>query len=646
MWQQDEEETEEQAPQEQGDVPPLPGHKEHRCTDTPCLVIFVIALALQIFIVKYALENGDIRKLTRGYDAHGRLCGVDTEGDVLFHCRSPGEEGEFIMRQPICIDACPQAGNTTHSCFTPTVGALVEYPDYDTYQVLNYCVPNDVHGLKRFLKGKLGDATAALKAHKSVLRMMKRLFASALATVKRAWLPLVIASNIAVITGYVYIFLLDKMALHLVYACEFVVVCGSWALGLLLLKEAFTGGSDNLPDTGDSFLDLGAGLIVILGGCIGLCISVCINRSLPTAVGCIEATCECMFQEPTLLLEPFAALAQKAVLTTGYIYLILHIVATGELNLNNVHDGFQRNFHHDAMQKFFLTFTCVMFIWAMGIAHSLTQYALAWTTQMWYFTPYIDGVKLDRKACAVFRAYCSAFRYHMGSIALGGFCAVTFGLARICIRPVAKAANMKNPISRCIALACFFCVSAYWSFLVKIKKTAYMDIAITSSNFCPAATRSLEILANEVPALHVLSGAQFVFQLVLLGVMCYTSFTSTLFITKNIPTFCDQHSPHYIEEPNIVAFFAAGIGGLVGISFALVFDTVGDTILYCFATEQRRHREVDASKYKEENNTSFFGWLFYGEDQEEDEERVDYAPQRLRALIKRRPAGDSDSDSD
>jgi len=626
------------------ELPPLPGHKEHRCTDIPWLAAFLGAVALQGVIGYLALAHGDLRKLSRGYNYKGELCGVDTGGLYLFHCEEP-TDGTVLMVEPICVPACPAAGNGTHSCFNPEVDAMQEYPDYDTISVLNFCLPASMQARAQFIHSKLGNSTL-LSQNQHTLRMARRMVMGWISMIKRAWLPLLIAANLATVVGYVYILALDRVALQLMYACEIVVTCGSWYVGYKLIDGALHGGSDGIKDSGDSLTDIMLGLACICVGFLACLVSLCINRTIPTAVGCIEAACECMFQEPTLLLEPFLSLASKVMVVLVYTVGILHLVSCGEMLIPKAqHNGFLREFSYTPLQYCALAFSGFMFLWILELCHACSHYTLAWTTQMWYFTPYVEGAKVDRKPCLVFAGYMNALRYHLGSLALGGLCSLLFRIPRYLLGPLATAAgNKKHALGRSLSLMCPCCIKWYWDFLAKLKQTSYMDIAITSSNYWPAAGRALDVITNEVPSVSVLNGAQFVFQIALLGLTCYTGFFATWIMTVNISIFSLPQSAFYIEDPKLVAVIAAVLSGLVGVSFMLVFDTVGDTILYCYASEQRRRRKVDTLRYKDDDGTvGYFSCFGRNTSDEDEERRIRYAPQRLRELIETQDDSGSDS---
>merc|ERR1711937_114821 len=94
----------------------------------------------------------------------------------------------------------------------------------------------------------------------------------------------------------------------------------------------------------------------------------------------------------------------------------------------------------------------------------------------------------------------------------------------------------------------------------------------------------------------------------------------------------------YVEVPHAVALMTAFLSFSIGCSFMLVFDTVGDTILYCFAHELKRKGHIDSISGGKEEKAGLLSCLssrHSGVDESSDaeEEPGRYAPRRLQALI-------------
>merc|ERR1712187_233248 len=93
-----------------------------------------------------------------------------------------------------------------------------------------------------------------------------------------------------------------------------------------------------------------------------------------------------------------------------------------------------------------------------------------------------------------------------------------------------------------------------------------------------------------------LSGATWMFRLggitLISGVCAYLSW----FLVSTEDTFTDRNSEHYIASPEMVAVAAVAIGFIVSYTFMTVFDSIADTILFCWAVDRDRQRNGHSSK--------------------------------------------------
>jgi len=601
--------------------PPLPGHKPHSCTDTVGLVIFLGFLGGLGYVESYAWKHGDIRKLTHGFDYQGNMCVGKTP--LTFWCLDQSG-GAPAVKYPICVASCPGSNATTQECFDPMLKMLTSIQDYETHKFGPYCMPKEKALLKQ-VKQDLAGSTPIGK----VLRAVRNIAA--------AWIPLLGAAVVAIITGYVYLFMLDHCAELLVFLCMSIIIIAPLGTGGYFLYVGLQGGEDGISGTGDDQTDLAIGSGFIGLGVLSLCFVLYLRSGLNAAVGCIEAACECMFQETTLMLEPFIALAIKVALLIVLVYGFAELVSTGQIEMIGDY-GISRDFKWTHEQEIMMGFYLVMVVWLLEFTNALSQYVLAFATQGWYFTPYIRGSKLDAPAFGICKGYANALFYHVGTLALGSLIISTFRILRMAVGVVAAAAEEGgNPCAACLGKLCFCAVSCFKNFLEFLNKSAYMDVAITSNNFCHAAGRAVSIIAEEDGAVAALNGAQLIFQIAGFGIITLTGFFATMFSVKWISVFNDPNSQFYVSDPKPVGFAAGVMSACIGASFMVVFDTVGDTILYCFATEQRRHKQVgaqvDHSRYGTKPDPGMFGFFFGGEDEEFEDEKVSYAPPRLRELI-------------
>merc|ERR1719188_157873 len=125
-----------------------------------------------------------------------------------------------------------------------------------------------------------------------------------------------------------------------------------------------------------------------------------------------------MMEEPTLLIEPFLAMSIKVCALVAMVTGFLALATTGKVNLTGSM-GIRRTIDWTTKQEAFMVFYVYIFFWVMEMTSAASQYVLAWTAQMWYFTPYVNGRKDGKLHCGVIQGYFNLLRYHLGTIALG-----------------------------------------------------------------------------------------------------------------------------------------------------------------------------------------------------------------------------------
>merc|ERR1712151_572005 len=113
-------------------------------------------------------------------------------------------------------------------------------------------------------------------------------------------------------------------------------------------------------------------------------------------------------------------------------------------------------------------------------------------------------------------------------------------------------------VGACAAKICVCCIECFEKCLGKLNKTAYMDVAITSSNYCKAASRAMETVAGEAGTIAILDGAQTIFVIAGMGIIGAGPPVATFFVCKNVPPYNDPEADSYVSHP-LAAAFAAGV---------------------------------------------------------------------------------------
>eukprot|EP00439_Symbiodinium_sp_Y106_P003582 s1125_g1.t1 len=415
-------------------VAPLPGHLDHHCTDVWWIFVLIAALAVLYVPSLQGIQNGDMSKFMRGFDYQGRMCGRDIcdNGEVcgrfVYFCSRTvvGEEGIDTLH-PICVDSCPTSNLTSHVCYDEQTLSTVSVPDWPTEEFNMKCLQKSHAARESCLfetqeherKRLAGDMTRFKDAAGT-----PGLLLDCIASLTKARVHLVIVIFVAIIAGFMYMLFLWACASFLIHGSLTLMTIIPLAFGIFQLLMAFHGGGFSAAIGGDLAVQqsLWVGLTGVSFGAIMCCTMVKIARGVNTAEGVVTATTECLFEIPSILLEPAFSLMIKVLLAGPLIFLALDYASTGKMYLIQGEHGIHRNLSLQAEQWGVILYFFVMILWVLELVHNMTQYILAYVSQRWYFTPYVDDQKIDLpQIFLVVEATWNLFRYHLGSVIFGSF---------------------------------------------------------------------------------------------------------------------------------------------------------------------------------------------------------------------------------
>jgi len=595
------------------------GQVPHHCTDLICLALFVATMCGYGMIIMYAQQNGDFRRLYHGYDFLGNLCGLDNQTDkpYLYYCE---HDGILDMEHPICRESCPTNTSTDYSCYwrtelerqpdisQPSIPDMdIEYSaqsfrmetqylfrvwnDYPSFPLAGaYCMPSN----------RSSPLFAALQHHLEEQPAYKII--SEMRSIENSWSVLLAVAGVAVVLGFLYLFLLEHCACPLVYSALMVLIGSLLGFGGYAIYVFYNDGDgiDDMPGTGDRNWDLAIGIICLVVGFVFLVITVCCNEAIQVAIGVIEATSECMMTMRSLFIEPIVTVSYKALVLAGLMVGFALLLSCGEMTSSSIEQyaamtapgapsGILRSFSYTEDEYKLILLYIFIIYWVLELANATSQFVLAYIVQAWYFTPYHEGHKDDIPSCTLVKGYLVAWMFHLGSLAYGSFIIAVTRLIRLVLSQIVKQAKGDgNAALACVAAALGCCVYCFQKCMEFINKNAYMDIAVNSNNFCTAAYNAFWFIVKSMPEIATLNGACWIFMLAgvggITGCSCYVCFISVGYFD----VYSNPTSEWYVSDKVMVTSFAGFVAFIVSYSFMTVFDMVADTILFCFVVEKNR----------------------------------------------------------
>lgn len=608
-------------------LPPLPEHIEHRCTDTLCLAIFLLALAGVGWIAVYAVSRGDLRRLNRAYDYEGNVCGVDpnqTGKNYAFWCADE-TTGQLMVHLPVCVEECPcdfAGGNCTDDipCLHPERSmGLESQRAYRTRHFGNspWCWPREKKLAKQAVAarwryaGPVGKTLMAMPRHYEYLVLLSLGSALAMALF---YFKLMEKAVECVVMTFVFFF------------PQFLVVVGSWVL--LLYTQGWYGNGKDSSFPWWSPVIIAVGLLILFH-----LLTEGLKETLRNVIGCIEAAVECITQETSLFFEPVVALILRIGIIVLMSAIIVFLLACGETRKGE--SGPKT--HYRQMEWIYLGYLLAMLVYLMEFCTSLSQYVLAWVTQRWYFTPYDanDRKPAWKKYRGIFKGYAHTFNKHVGTIALGSL------LILVC-RPFRIGSRGCRWLARqgpCRPLKGFWeCV---YDRFEPIHRNAYLGVALTSENFL-LASRSAEhmLSSSRFHNVKLLRSIQWIFQFSGLVFITAASLAAVKLFSARDNNFFKPRVPglHISRQVDMADLIAVLVSFPIGLSYMTVFDTVGDVVLYCWVVHTRRWDYQVESRRKSTQHKipgalgTLLPWAF-GQDVQEEMGMIRYAPPSLQDLV-------------
>ena len=125
------------------------------------------------------------------------------------------------------------------------------------------------------------------------------------------------------------------------------------------------------------------------------------------------------------------------------------------------------------------------------------QFIIAATVCMWYFSQ--GGAADDKGKASLLMATKWIFRYHMGSIAIGSLIIAIMQMIKLMFEYIRRKFNRiisANKCLQCISCCMRCCIWCLDACVKHITKNAYIQMAITSENFCNSCWLTFSLLVR------------------------------------------------------------------------------------------------------------------------------------------------------
>lgn len=223
------------------------------------------------------------------------------------------------------------------------------------------------------------------------------------------------------------------------------------------------------------------------------------------------------------------------------------------------------------------------FFWVWFFIHGMCQLIFAGVFSRYYWT---FNKKKNLPTFLILNSTYIAFRYHIGSVAIGSFLMATVKIIQVIIEYIDRKCKQygDNPVARGI-IWCFRC--CFWildNFLRYINTNAYIMIAVYGKGYFTSAKEAFNLVLNNVIRAVIID--KVADYLLFFGKLTVTATVSlgTYYVIENYKTISLGHKP--FPELNYtykvpIAVIACGTYVIAG-SFFSVYEMAVNTIFLCF----------------------------------------------------------------
>jgi len=219
--------------------------------------------------------------------------------------------------------------------------------------------------------------------------------------------------------------------------------------------------------------------------------------------------------------------------------------------------------------------------WISAFIIGCAQFIIAAAAVVWYFE---KGGKSDSAGKDAIRTGVYwIFRYHMGSIAFGALIIAIMQVIKILFEYFRRKVEKASGGNTCVVCLCKIARCCVWCLDCCVKyitKNAYIQVALTSKSFCPAAWATFWLIVRNAARFSIITSIGAI--LMFIGkalIMAFSGFLGYV-ILVNSDLGDEVYSPIF---PTIVFVISAY---LISSVFLSVFSFAATTILHCYIVDE------------------------------------------------------------
>ncbi|CDW74451.1 UNKNOWN [Stylonychia lemnae] len=452
---------------------------DRQCTDVFMCIIFTVFFCGMFATAAYGYAKGDPVKLITPFDSDGNQCGLKGSAMADYKVLYWPNLNNLVLNpngldQTVCVKYCPDKGNLTQ-CVPNTQFSSCPEADYESKRYIGrYCLPTN---------STLKDSIIDKFASGNLARYFGDLGA--------AWYLFLIMAGISTTLCLIYLILLKWIAKPMIY------------ISLVLIFLLLLGGGFYVFYLGVKYegkdhtraVMIGMGIMLwIMCGLFLLAICCCWG-AIRLAAAIMQAASDFVRNTPQIFFVPAIFFF---IISSWIVFWIISAIWVFSVGTIEKRDGSPfAEMKWETTTRYVWIYHLFGLLWISAFIIACAQFIIAAVAALWYFS---QGGSSDDKGKANLRMGIKwIFRYHVGSIAFGSLLIAIMQMIKLIfeyLRRKTRNLQAQSCIARCMCciIGCFI---QYLDSCVRfIAKNAYIQMALTSKNFCTSARLAFSLVVR------------------------------------------------------------------------------------------------------------------------------------------------------
>jgi solute carrier family 44 (choline transporter-like protein), member 2/4/5 len=554
---------------------------ERKCTDILCCLIFTCFFIAMLAIGFIGFGNGDPALVLYPYDSSGYQCGrpstVTSDYKYIYYAGVVnGKTINNFTNYRVCLKSCPSETSTNIDCYENyfvqcessyfllnTSGSETKTGPYNTDSIWKrFCAPASGYS---FFNNIVDD-------------LYVNGVEDWIADISRCYIAIAIVVAIALAISIVYMYLLRFCAGIVLWASIIAIFTVLIVFGIYIDQIADDNYSDPSKKKTKDALNIAAILIYCFVGIMFIVLIFMIRR-IQLAIAIMKSGAIFMKDTPSIIFVPISMFLLSVLFLIYWVFALVYIYSSGTLKTGNT---VVARISWDDSTRDSLYFELFGIVWITSMKIALTQFIIACTVSIWYFSKEKPGSR------AICLAIFYAIRYHLGTLAFGSLLLTFIKFIKFILWYLKEKVYKENfEGNKCLQLCCS-CIECYVNcferFVKFIDKNAYIQTALTGDSFCAAAKNAFTLILENALRFAALGAIGDIYKIIgKVFITCLSSYLGFLIITHFNPFQDEIQSP--IPPTCVFALVSYIIAGL----FMSIYEMVCDTIIQAYLVDEQLH---------------------------------------------------------